>query len=176
MTLVYKESQHEIVRVGFKVRVSFLVHREPLSDEPLLRFLFYIRSTPSRLSENKSRTQSSLFTYNNTNNVQRKKAHDTQLPGVPTETPLDITQARVIPNHSTPSSTQPHTYRHHVFSTRSRRQVQQGQAWRRQALLEGSAATECRGRGHGHVGRTYLDRQRTRTVTDIPTGAARESR
>ena len=109
MTLVYKESQHEIVRVGFKVRVSFLVHREPLSDEPLLRFLFYIRSTPSRLSENKSRTQSSLFTYNNTNNVQRKKAHDTQLPGVPTETPLDITQARVISNHSTASSTQTHT-------------------------------------------------------------------
>jgi hypothetical protein len=77
VTLVYKESQHEIIRVGFSVSVSFLVHCEPLSDVPFLRFLFYIRSTPSRLCENKSRTQYSLFTYNN-NNVQRKKTHDTR--------------------------------------------------------------------------------------------------
>ena len=71
-----RRSQHEIIRVGFRVSVSFLVCREPLSDVPFLRFLFYIRSTASRLSENKSRTQPSLITYNN---VQRKK-HTTHVP------------------------------------------------------------------------------------------------
>jgi hypothetical protein len=86
-----------------------------------------------------------------------KDNHTSRFP--PPATSTNPTPARTrdpSPPHHTHHT--PHTNTRHVFSsrTRPRRQVQQGQARRRQEVLARPAATQRRWRGCRHVGCTFL--------------------